>query len=422
MTDAQTITSTPENTPAFTYSFCSNCAYKRYWSQPTEAAPRMTYPHLPQCFECLYTVGRQGHIVLKHERTGRVLYVDKALTPLYTFATKVLALQEIALDAGLVLSLLTVTLGKQVESPYNDLHPMMQKIKRRIDKVYGPGRFQWTWVLEWQPSRLEAYAVLAQHYHILIAAPPGCMPNYKFVQDATRRNHYQCVREGDVIKELWIKDTWARGLILCTDARIDVKPYLEKYMIKNLNDKTCPAHSKHLRLFASSKDVTKLAIPKWAKLWKEEWERDGQLDDPTRDYKFAKHRMQLLENKVPILIKRSPYHPAPTAKEIEEASRKELQAEVRMRDDVPTPSWELGPNLRAADPPDEDTEAMRQLRKLEQAVFERERGDFTRRRKYGPRGNAGFWSQTFADGERWPKFRTLSANRSWCEHLSGYVY
>jgi hypothetical protein len=37
---AERIAPGPENTPGFTYPVCSNCAYKRYWSQPTEAGLR----------------------------------------------------------------------------------------------------------------------------------------------------------------------------------------------------------------------------------------------------------------------------------------------------------------------------------------------------------------------------------------------
>jgi len=369
---AETIAPGPQSTPAFTYSVCSNCPYKRYCSQPSATHPRVTFAHLPWCFECKHNARSQRHLILQNEITKRTFDIDLDMTPLWVLQSKIDALDEIALEKGLVRSLLTVGLKKEeLRHPSRDTHRFMQRIKRRVEKRYGPGTFQFVWVMEWQPHRLLVYGDDAQHYHCLIAAPPGCMPDYKYVQIAAKRNHYQCVREGDLITEAWIHDTWARGLILCKRCTGDMKTYMGKYMTKNLNDESCPRHSVHMRLFASSQPVTKLALPRWAKAFKEQWERTGDLDHPSRDYKFSKHILHLTENKISIRQKRTPNHIAPTAKEMQEALGKELQPEVRLHDHAASPPWKLGPDLKPPPSMDGsgDPDRWRQLWTLQQAVL-----------------------------------------------------
>ena len=366
---AERIAPGPENTPGFTYPVCAGCDYIRYWSQPTELRPRITFAHLPQCYECEHTAQARGISVLKRPGKYRTLHAHHADAPLYVLESRMKAQDEIALENNLHESLLTVGMKKgELRKPLRDLHRFLQKIKRLIDKKYGPDNFHYSWVLEWQMDRLKKYGDLAQHFHIRISAPPGCMPDYKFVQDATRYNHYQCVREGDLIEELWLWETWGRGLVLCEkaasgtglDAYLGKK--LKEYLQKNLNDPTCPRHSAHLKLHSSSKEVTKRGIPAWAREWKEEWQRDGQLDDPERDFKFAKHRMHLLENNIPIITRRTPWKKAPNARDMEELFGKELQMDVSILDNTVSPT-------ARPEPSHQNDERWRDLWTLEQDVL-----------------------------------------------------
>ena len=210
----------------------------------------------------------------------------------------------------------------------NDLDRFLQWMKKKIERRYGSGTFHTIWVPEVKARTYNDEELPALHWHLAIAVPAGTMPDYWKDKDAPKgQKQLICRTEGTIFTAAEIfdgiplkKDSkafkegritkdqvrhiggWKRGIIFSTIAQECVTSYLGKYVSKNLENKSA---FKNMRRFGSSSEVTRFALPVWAKEELSEMDSIGLLEG--RTWKFIKNRIFVLDKAKIVMTIRSPW-------------------------------------------------------------------------------------------------------------------
>jgi hypothetical protein len=95
--------------------------------------------------------------------------------------------------------------------------------------------FRYKWVLEPQETRYEETGVLAPHWHIAVAVPPGTLPNVEYLPAAARGHKYHLISDGSVVKQRDLFKFWGYGQELCQPAYGSLVKYMMKYVMKALD-------------------------------------------------------------------------------------------------------------------------------------------------------------------------------------------
>jgi len=147
------------------------------------------------------------------------------------FKAGLVGLQRFAEANKLQVYFLTLTMGNPVWGD-RTLNRYMSWLRGR----YGRKGllFKYKWVLEPQEKRFEETGVLAPHWHIAVAVPPGTLPNVEYLPNAPRGHRYHLLSDGTVVKQRDLFKFWGYGQELCQPARGSLVHYLMKYLMKAL--------------------------------------------------------------------------------------------------------------------------------------------------------------------------------------------
>jgi len=131
---------------------------------------------------------------------------------------------------GLQLYFLTLTLSdKDLEVCNKNLHKFIEFLQMRFRRSKLP--FYYVWVVELQWKRYLKYGKLARHWHFVILAPVGSLPDVEFRQYQVP--HYKIIRDGSLVKNKDLFIRWGYGQVFCKSAwSRDVYNYLGKYLEK----------------------------------------------------------------------------------------------------------------------------------------------------------------------------------------------
>jgi hypothetical protein len=177
--------------------------------------------------------------------------------------------ERFAQGMGWQLYFLTLTL-KSGESVPCQIDALMNFVRMRFKRA-GLPKPEYACVTELQEKRYEATGVYAKHWHLLIAAPAGSLPNVKFDEKAAHGHQYQVLADGLVVKQAELYKRWGYGVELCRLAWCAPEAYLCKYLLDNLKQ-----YGKLGRRYSSSM-LGWWRFPKWAfECVKEFWA--AQLD------------------------------------------------------------------------------------------------------------------------------------------------
>lgn len=148
------------------------------------------------------------------------------------FKAGLVGLQRIAESKGLMVYFLTLTMGTPVWGN-RTINRYMSFLRARFARKGLP--FYYKWVLEPQESRFEETGILAPHWHMAIAVPPGTLPNVEYLPAAARGHKYHLISDGSVVKQAELFKYWGYGQELCQPARGSLVDYLGKYLGKALD-------------------------------------------------------------------------------------------------------------------------------------------------------------------------------------------
>lgn len=168
---------------------------------------------------------------------------------------RIAGLVRFAEGNGCIVYFLTLTQAK-ADSSTRRLNKLMNFVRARFKAAGLP--LKYAWVDEPQEQRYEKTGVMAKHWHMVIAAPVGSLPNVEFIEQAPQGQKYHMISDGRVIKQNELYKRWGYGQELCQIARGSVWSYVSKYLESNLK-----AYGNMGRRFGSSM-LTWWCISRWA--------------------------------------------------------------------------------------------------------------------------------------------------------------
>jgi len=200
---------------------------------------------------------------LLNRRTGQVFYTDGTISD-YKFKRVCRALERLYnVIKGLQLYFVTLTLSdKNLEVCNKNLDKFMNLLRMRFHRSKLP--FWYVWVVELQWKRYLKYGKLARHWHFVILAPVGSLPDVEFRQYQVP--HYKVIRDGSIIKNSDLIKRWGYGQVFCKSAwSKNVYGYLGKYLEKQATrgDGSGSPFALASRRFGSS-NFGHYAYPNWA--------------------------------------------------------------------------------------------------------------------------------------------------------------
>jgi hypothetical protein len=187
--------------------------------------------HYSLILKCRKSNSLYGSLLLRHGETGQCFSFsdDVVSRSLYRFRRVCTGLERTAREFGLSVYFLTLTLrGDEVASLNSSLDDFLSFLRMRFKRAGE--RLYFVWVVELQKKRYYKSGVLALHWHFVILAPHGSLPDVKFTQHSTR--HYRVVSEGSIVDSSDLFKRWGHGQVLCGYAWSGVRNYLEKYFTK----------------------------------------------------------------------------------------------------------------------------------------------------------------------------------------------
>ncbi|MBA7550299.1 hypothetical protein ES705_42810 [subsurface metagenome] len=177
--------------------------------------------------------GKSGKVVsLKNKWTGQVFefLTDPGSRSLFLFKAVCRGLDRMAQVLGWRVYFLTLTLRDDESLSVNrELNRFLSFLRMRFKRAGV--RLIYAWVVELQKKRYLKYGVMCLHWHFVIVAPAGSLPDVRFLPDA--RRHYQVITDGSLITAVELFKRWGRGQVLCGYAWSGVQKYLGKYFTKD---------------------------------------------------------------------------------------------------------------------------------------------------------------------------------------------
>ena len=162
--------------------------------------------------------------------TGVAFNVDSNISD-YKFKRVCKGLERVYNEnKGLQLYFLTLTLSdKDLKVCNKNLDRFIKFISMRFKRLGLP--FYYAWVVEVQKKRYLKYGKLARHWHFVILAPVGSLPDVEFRQYQVP--HYKIIRDGSIVKNKDLFIRWGYGQVFCKSAwSKNIYGYLGKYLEK----------------------------------------------------------------------------------------------------------------------------------------------------------------------------------------------
>jgi hypothetical protein len=308
-------------TPQREYSQCAGCPILEWCVQDAQQG----------CIGCTTEALDHQIMYLRHRWSHDIILMDvsQEAKRIRAFIRHAKSFDMAALRHKLTIYFLSLTLrNEDLGYKKNDLDRFLQWMKKKIERRYGRGSFHTIWVPEVKARTYNHEEMPALHWHLAIAVPAGTMPDYWKDKDAPRgQKQLICRAEGTVFtakqifegepvkkdliafregrikpEEIRHKGGWKRGMIFSTIAQECVTGYMLKYVGKNL-DKGSPFEN--MRRFGASSEVTRFALPVWAKEELSEIDSIGLLEG--RTWKFQKNRIFVLDKAKIVMTIRSPW-------------------------------------------------------------------------------------------------------------------
>jgi hypothetical protein len=188
---------------------------------------------------------------------------DVAARSLYRFRKVCCGLERIAFEHDLSVYFMTFTLaGDSVDCLNSSLDSVLHFLRRKFKKAGE--HLYYAWVAELQKKRYEKYGVLALHWHFVVLARHGALPDVRFNARAARGHKYEIVCDGSLVSARELYERWGKGQVLCGCAWSGVRNYLEKYMVKEYESfRGYKPEWARLRRFGASQ-MGYHAFPRWA--------------------------------------------------------------------------------------------------------------------------------------------------------------
>jgi len=195
--------------------------------------------------------------------TGHIFNTDSNISD-YKFKRVCKGLERVySGDKGLQLYFLTLTLSdKDLKVCNKNLHKFIDFLQKRFNRSKLP--FYYVWVVELQWKRYLKYGKLARHWHFVILAPAGSLPDVEFRQHQVP--HYKIIRDGSLVKNKDLFIRWGYGQVFCKSAwSKNIYGYLGKYLEKQAKKGGGSGFPFALasRRFGSS-NLKYFSYPKWA--------------------------------------------------------------------------------------------------------------------------------------------------------------
>jgi hypothetical protein len=325
----------PEHEPDY-YAhpqLCPHCPYISVY----ESAPDK--PNSLACFRCLSACFVKERLILRHEKTDDVINIDisKESRILYHFNKQSNALQEIRDREQLQVYFISNTLDGRIPGNTGwrkrDLNRFIQKVRREIQKhARRTGRpiptVDYLWVPEIQWGRYRDYGEIVIHWHIALLAPKGYLPDCSREKGPYgKRGRIIVDREGEAITAIGLYHLWGRGVTFCKEANESISAYLGKYLSKNLTlELELPGEKrfKGIRRYSASREVVKLASPKW--VFDQLKEIDQIPDFPKYEWKFSVRKLFVYPEQMEMQLFPTPWHRVqPLWEEAEDIARREQE-------------------------------------------------------------------------------------------------
>jgi len=169
-------------------------------------------------------------VKIQNVLTGHIFNTDSNISD-YKFKRVCKGLERMySEDKGLQLYFLTLTLSdKDLRVCNKNLHKFIDFLQKRFNRSKLP--FYYVWVVELQWKRYLKYGKLARHWHFVILAPVGSLPDVEYRKNQVP--HYKIIRDGSLVKNKDLFIRWGYGQVFCKSAwSKNIYGYLGKYLEK----------------------------------------------------------------------------------------------------------------------------------------------------------------------------------------------
>ena len=215
--------------------------------------------------KCCISDSLFGSLILRNKVSERVISFNDDITSrsLYRFRGVCRGLDRIAFEQDLSVYFITFTLAEgSVESMNSSLEGILHFLRRTFRK--SGKRLYYAWVVELQKRRYYKSGTLALHWHFVVLAPQGALPDVKFNARSVRGHKYQVASEGSLVTSFELFKRWGRGQVLCGYAWSGIRRYLEKYLVKEYESfRGYKPEWANLNRFGSS-HLGYMSYPEWA--------------------------------------------------------------------------------------------------------------------------------------------------------------
>ena len=168
--------------------------------------------------------------------TGKILQVsdDPNDRAAYRLRKRCYGFEVFAFENRSQLYFLTLTLAlAYCEATNQALNKFENWMRARFRRVGLGGKLKFLWVPEVQLGRYRKSGVAVLHWHLVIAAPAGTLPDC-FCVGPKGRTRIKVRSEGRIVTSKALKDGWGRGRTLCMECYSGrLYGYLSKYMGKD---------------------------------------------------------------------------------------------------------------------------------------------------------------------------------------------